>query len=790
MNRQILQQQGRTQSAPGGQCRRAPGWLLLAFATALLAGGCSMFDRASTAFEAVIPWRSSPSGEEPTLKEQTIQQAGHYQGVASTVDYSASAADAPGSPKQLLMRPDVQSRPVRPPTAADLRPLSLNEAVQMALNNNAIVRVDGDFLSPRSSLLLNPEQAPSIYDVAIVRNGFQIGQRGEEAALSDFAPRLTTSALWGRDENVQNNLFQSGGLQPGDTLYQETANLNARLEKIFDNGGLVALTATSDYSLNNAPARLFGSVYTGFVGAEFRQPLLQGAGTEYTQIAGPIARQSPTVLGVNQGVVISRINADISVAQFEAEVRNQIFDVNQVYWDLYLVFQQYETQVEISRSLKKIWDQATALFKQGLPGGGGADEAQAADNYYASVATQRQALADVYETEGRLRRLLGLPSSDGQILRPTDVPQTQQWELDWQAQLTQALSNRVELRRQKMAIRSLQLQLKAACSLIQPRADFIARYRVNAFGDQLLSSSDNDGLTPHGLRSAGGTLFQGDQTGWDLGFEVAVPFGFMAERAQIRNLEWRLAKAMTALSAQELEIQHELRNAVIRLQRWHNDILVASQRKDAAARRVKFYSEEYRLGRKPADLLLRSEISSGEAQVAHYRAVAQYNKAIANLAYRTGAILGEHNVRIVEGAPPQVYADAEMLLSTEEEVGIFERLNVVPVVSNWLSRRPGWLGGDASLPGRRLSWEEKSDAALRQSLPAGYFHSHAPEQPSQLAEQRGPASLVPKLQLGNEGQVPLVSEQPADALPPLPTDGLEEPPLLRPASNASGPRWY
>jgi outer membrane protein TolC len=729
-----------------------------------------MFDRASTAFEAALPWKSSPDVDQPSLKEQTVVQAGHYEGVASKVDYSGQAAKSP----QPSMRADGQSRPVRPLTDADFRWLSLAEAVQMALNNNAMVRVDGDFLSSRSSLLVDPDRSPSIYDVAIVRNGFQIGQKGEEAALSDFAPRLTTSMLWNRDENVQNNLFQSGGLAPGNTLYQEGANFRSRLEKIFGNGASVALTGDIDYSLNNAPARLFGSVNTGTIGAEFRQPLLQGFGSEYTAIAGPIARQSPTVLGANQGVVISRINADISVAQFEAEVRNQIFDVNQVYWDLYLAYQQYETQVAISRSLKKIWDQAAERFKRGLEGGGGADEAQAADNYYASVATQRQSLADIYETEGRLRRLLGLPSSDGKILRPSDVPQTQPLEVDWANQLGEALSNRVELRKQKMAIRSLQLQLKAAGSLVKPRGDFVARYRLNGFGNTLWASSDNETLsTPGNLNSFVHTLFRGDQTGWDLGFEVSVPFGFMAERAQVRQLEWRLAKAMTALSAQELEVQYELRNAIIRLQRWHNDLLVAAKRKEAAARRVKFFSEEYRLGRKPADLLLRSEISNGEAQVAHYRAVVQYNKAIANLAYRTGVILGEHNVRIVEGTPPQLYADAQMLLSTEEqEVGVFERLNVLPVVSNWLSRRG--------------SWEEKSDAAMRQSLPPGYFHSQVPEQHSQVPEQRGPVLE----------QVPKMTEDPGSVLPPpplppLPTDGVEEPPLLRPASNAaSGPRWY
>jgi outer membrane protein TolC len=733
VDRQFLRQSGLKASAIGGrdrERRRAPLRLLLVLGLALLTGGCSIFDRASTAFLTVLPWKSDPDGKPASPSDDGVVQAGHYEAVASRIDYSQPAG------KAAAPVPIGPARALRPPAEVDLRWLSLSEAIQMALANNAVVRLDADFLSTRNSLLVDPERAASIYDVAITRNGFQIGQRGEQAALSDFAPRLTTSMFWGRDENVQNNLFQSGGLQPGDTLYQETTNFNSRLEKIFDHGGSLALTANTDYSLNNAPARLFGSVYTGSVGAEYRQPLLQGFGTDYTSIAGPILRQSPSVLGVNQGVVIARINADISVTQFEAEVRNQIFDVTQVYWDLYQAYQQYDVQREITAGLKTIWDQVKTRLKLGLEGGGAADEAQAADNYYQSLATQRQSLADVYETEDRLRRLLGLPATDGTLVRPSDVPQTEKLEVDLPYQLGEALSNRVELRRQKMAVRSLQLQLRAARSLTQPRGDFVARYRVNAFGDRLLSSSDDDGVTPNGLRSAGSTLFQGDQTGWDLGFELSIPFGYLAERAQVNSLEWRLAKAMTALSAQELEIQHELRNAMIRLQRWHNDLQVAERRKDAALRRVAAYRKEFELGRKPADLLLRAQISSGEAQVALYRATAQYNKALANLSFRTGLILATHNVHIREGIPPRLYADAGMLLSADSpEPGVFDRVDrlVAPL-----------------LP-KPASWEQKSEAALRQVLPAGYF----PVPPQPAIEEPGPTAAVPKPLTSNPESAPV-----------------------------------
>ena len=95
-----------------------------------------------------------------------------------------------------------------------------------------------------------------------------------------------------------------------------------------------------NYQLNNVPAfqRLFGSVYTGNVQAQFTQPLLAGSGVEFNRIAGPINNNPQRVSGVSQGVVIARINNDISIADFEASVRNLLKDVEDLYWELALAY--------------------------------------------------------------------------------------------------------------------------------------------------------------------------------------------------------------------------------------------------------------------------------------------------------------------------------------------------------------------------------------------------------------------------------------------------------------------
>ena len=74
-------------------------------------------------------------------------------------------------------------------------------------------------------------------------------------------------------------------------------------------------------------------------------PLLAGSGAEFTRIAGPVSSSFGGLSGVNQGVVIARINQDISLADFEAHLVNMVNDIQDAYWNLYLRYRIYDTVV-------------------------------------------------------------------------------------------------------------------------------------------------------------------------------------------------------------------------------------------------------------------------------------------------------------------------------------------------------------------------------------------------------------------------------------------------------------
>lgn len=571
--------------------------------------------------------------------------AAYYLNQATRISYPTT--EQPVAPEAMAVEPRHLSNEQKD----EVWDVTLMEVVHTALANNDIIRSSGQFLSPGNLLLNNPEAASSVYDPAIQETGVLFGQRGVEAALAEFDAQLTTSMLWGHNETITNNAFQSGGLDPGDTLQEDTGNFSVGLQKRFASGGQFNVVHDWNYSLNNSPGRLFGSIYEGSVRAEFRQPLLAGAGTEYTRIAGPISEQIQGVTGVGQGVLIARVNNDISLADFETATANLLRDVERLYWQLFLAYHVYDTEVETRDEALATW---RSLEAQAATGNVGAvEEARARDFYFQLRGRANAARDNLYAIEAELRRVLGLPVNDGRVMRPADEPTQVRVVPAWDGSLLDALARRPELRRQKWTVKSLELQLRAARQLTRPRLDFVSSYRVNGFGDDLFGNprAVSDGGTVTNLGSAYDKLAHNNETGWNLGLQFSLPVGLRYAHAQVRNFELRLQKARAALAAQEVEISHELAAAFRDLDRTWLDMQNNLSRQTAIEDQLRAIEAEYRSEptRVPIQQVLQAHDALAQARINYATSIADYNAALAELEYRTGQLLEYNSVHLSEG---------------------------------------------------------------------------------------------------------------------------------------------
>ncbi len=560
----------------------------------------------------------------------------YYKGQASGISYpcidnqTAEAVAVSEQPRNLLRRADDQPREI-----------TLNEALRIALTQNQVIESSALGGIGSKAVLVNPENVPSVYDPAIQASGVLFGRRSVESALADFDATFTSSLSFRRNDINGGNLNGGGN----------RADFTSSRSKQLATAGTISLNHDWTHTVDPIPFGAATPNYFGRLGLQVRQPLLAGSGVAYTRIAGPPNPGLGAITGVSQGVVIARINEDISVANFEIAVRDALRDIEHAYWDLYNTYRAYDTAVVAHKSAFQTWREAQDRLEVGVlkP----ADELQARDRLYETKAAVEGSLNTLFKAEAELRRLVGLPMNDGTVLRPIDEPVLAEVIPDWEASLREGLINRVELRRQKWGIKSLQLQLQADESLVRPRLDFTAGYDVNGAGDTLFSQSDAP------FRSAFGSMTNQDINSWNAGFQVSVPLGLRATRSQVRNLELQIAKASAVLASQEKNIAHDIATAIQDVTASYATAQTNYTRLKAASERVELLQAEREVGTLTLDLVLRAQASVAAAESAYYQQIVNYSKAITSLHLAKGTLLNHNGIMLAEGQwEPEAYCDA------------------------------------------------------------------------------------------------------------------------------------
>lgn len=613
--------------APRRRCRAALVWLLTAW---MATTGCS--------------------GKK--YRFDLVPDLSYYRDVASQIEL-ADVESLPGNAEGSLAPKTLSNDLPR-----DFWDLSLGEAIQMALAQSQVIR------DLRGRVLTNPTQNSSVYDPAIAESDPRFGV---QAALSQFDAVASSQLGWERNDRVINNLLLGGGER---LIQQDIGTFQGQLRKQLATGGQVAVRHNVDYDWNNRPTNLFPSVWNVNTEMEFRQPLLQGAGVEFNRIAGPNAQPG---LYFQNGVVLARIDKDISLAEFERGVTRLVSDVESTYWQLYYAYRFLDNRISNRDAALSRWRTAKALLDAGGPGGDAGTEARTAARFFSSRADVENALSGtptsgltsmegnpllsaggLYATEAKLRLLLGLPENDGKLLRPADEPTAAKLAFDWQEVMTEAMARRVELRQQKWRIKRRELEVVASKNFMKPRLDALGQYRWRGFGDDLIGGGPED------LDSAYGEFYDGDFQEWGLGLQWELKLGRRRESAGVRNAQLKLSKERAVLEEQERQVVHSLAAAVREASRAH---AVAQTYLNALERirdRVEAVNREYTAGVATMDDVVEAEDEQARVESNYFRSIIEYNLAIKDIHQEKGSLLEFNNIELSEGPwPDHAYQNAK-----------------------------------------------------------------------------------------------------------------------------------
>jgi outer membrane protein TolC len=549
--------------------------------------------------------------------------------------------------------------------------LSLEEAVHITLCNSQVMRQLGarvQSFAPEtiSRTLVSPVAVTTTYDPALAESvtGLSVGSpfqgSGPEAALSEFDAQLDSSVFWEKNHRPQN----TSTIATSD-FHQDAGTFTSGITKTTANGTTFGVRNNTSYDQNNNPFRVLPSDWTTNFEATFNQPLLQGGGTQYNRIAGPLDfnQYAAGVGNPIDGVMIARIRTDQSLADFEGGVTGLTRDAEDAYWELYFTYRDLEARKLGRDSALETWKKTAALLRSGAIGGSADREAQSRSQYFLFRGQVEQALTDLYRAENRLRYIMGLSMSDGRLIRPSDQPTTARVAFDWSGIHCEAITRRVEIRKEKWEIKRRELELIAARNMMLPRLDAVGRYRWLGLGDDLLGnrSTDTAGIPPFldPGSSAFETLTTGDFQEWQLGLQLSMPIGFRRELSGVRHHELLIARERALLQDLELEISHQLGESIREVDLNYGLSQTNFNRRVASEKEVQAVDAAYKADRVTLDLLLDAQRRRAEAESAYYRSLIDYNKAIMNVHYRKGSLLDYNGVYLAEGPwPGKAYFDA------------------------------------------------------------------------------------------------------------------------------------
>ena len=571
----------------------------------------------------------------------------HYLGVSTQITYPDSEYEPLPEAAQAHAPFTVESF-----TAEKRWELTLEETLSIALQNAHVLRSLGGRVftpvgqvagSPPEGITLNPDFTPTAYDVAIQESS----NTGVEAALANFDAQLQSRMTWDRTDRPRNvdesvtNVFQR-------TIERDNMDYQTEISKRTPSGTQWFFRNRTIYDSNNDPFRVLPSDWFTSFEMEMRHPLLRNSG-----------------VGVNRiPVMLARINTDVAIADFEINMRNFVLEVEQAYWNLYFHYHEVDASRTGADSALQTWKQTKIRGENDLTGGDAASEAQARAQYFSFKSRLQTAFSNLLQQESRLRYLLGLAPTDGKLIQPTSQPSKARVEFDFNEINNEALIRSPELRRQKWRIKQQQLTLMAARNQLLPQFDAIALYRFLGFGDQLTRFGSRSGADFPAVNSyATDNLTQNDFGEWQLGFQYQMTIGYRAEMASVRNAQLEVRRAEKRLEDEELAVTTQVTMAVRRMS--DNYRIAQSQYNTVKSYRDQVSATEtgYELaGSVPLDVVLDAQSRLAQAEIDYFRALTEYNLAIAEVHHRKGSLLEFNGVMLAEGPwPDKAYFDAHRL---------------------------------------------------------------------------------------------------------------------------------
>ena len=560
------------------------------------------------------------------------------------------------------------------PEAEELWEMTLQEAIRIGLSNSEVVRVIalgaqgipvGGFeptpLNTGAGGALGTGTLTTVYDPAVQET--QIAQ-----ALSVFDASLQANIFWNKNVAPFNNAISAGTFLAGAkfpvVFTQESANAALTLQKRAATGATMSIAHNVVYNYSNSPTNVFPSAYTTNTQFSFTQPLLGSAANAFN------SNPTPAGLEANRApIIVQRLQADVSVWRFKAEVMAHVRSVEQQYWALSQAQVQYwasETAVDLGEQILKREEAKYLVGNGALP-----NVAEAAEQLERFRLDFVDKTANLITTERQLRNILGLPPTDNRRIIPVTAPTEARLEPNWEASLAQMVTFQPDIVQNQLLVRVAELQLLIARNQLLPVLNLNMLYQLNGLGHHLdqseavMTGRQITAINPllQSIQRAAGLNPQpgryGDFNTWQVGLTFQMPLGYRGPLANNRSAQYTLLRQRAFLQQVVHQTSHSLARFFLEVDSNYKLFKTAGRLKAAAKQRLDAQAAFYENGTVTIDRYLDSvnRWATAVAQEADFRT--RYNTAIVALEEAKGTLLAYDNIALAEGPwPAKAYTQA------------------------------------------------------------------------------------------------------------------------------------
>lgn len=505
-------------------------------------------------------------------------------------------------------------------------PISVNDAISKALQNNNTIEITRDDVRYQETQI---RSILGFYDPVFT-----------------ISPTYTRNSITGsaatNDFTANANMLHF--IRPGGGNYQVFFN-NTRTENAFSQAQV------SSGSLSSSSG---GAVYSSTMGARYTQPLFRNFKVDNTR----------------RNLKIARRRLEQTDADFRRQTIDTIAQVQRTYWDLVFALRDQQNRLANLELTRESMRQIEARIAAGA----------AAPLARAEVATEMAtretelllATQQVSITENSLKQLiLRDPTSPEWLLSfvPTDKPVISLDPVNLDSALKDAMDNRYELRRLKLASDINKIDIAFFKNQTKPQIDLNTTFSLDGLSrggtnaefvtrtftsprDLLLLNGLNDVRRLNGLgdirndtvtipaqpsflfggfgRSLANT-FRSDAPNYSVGVTISFPLKNRRAEADLAGARILQNQLDTQMRAQEQQVVVEVRNAAQAVETGRLRVLAARRARENAEIQLEGERKLLDAGKSTTFLLFQRENALTNARNAEIRAETDYNKAITDL---------------------------------------------------------------------------------------------------------------------------------------------------------------